>query len=179
MKVKKRRLIMEIAAPEYRTEREQDAALLETLATVFEYQELNHGTRNQFSKDPWSLILRRYLADEYPRADKTGETANIARHVWLRQTVFEEKLEASAAEVAGVLKRAGINKSRSTVLSIAKRAENKRQARNWIAVRFRQYRKDHTRESIAQALLERFEPGENAELVQRALASLHPGSCAK
>jgi len=180
MKAQKKRLLMEFPAPEYRTARERDAALLETLATVLEFQENNHGLRNQFSHEPWSLILRRYLADkEYPRADKTNETSNIARWVWIRQTVFTEKLEVSAREVARVLKKAGIEKSYKTVLTIAKRVENKRPARDWIAARFRQYRREHTRESIAQALLERFEPGENAGLVQRVLASLHPGSRAK
>jgi hypothetical protein len=170
-------LLALLCAPEVPL-REGDVVALQTFARLLELG-VDTSRWENFVTEPWHSILQRYLANKYPRADKTTQTKLIARHVWIRQTVFrKEKVEVSARIVTDVLKARGIKKETDTVVTIAKRAANKRVARQWIAQRFREHRKDYTRDSIAQAMLEQFEPGEGAnlvtELVQRSEHSLHP-----
>lgn len=139
--------------------RERDAAALDTLARLLELG-VNPHPHERFVTEPWHEILRRYGAGRYPRADKTIENEQMARHFWLRQVVHRETLVISSEKVAVAWRFHDqvVHKTARTVLSEANRKEARRSARSWIASRFRQYRTEHTRDSIAWALLKRFEP---------------------
>jgi hypothetical protein len=140
-------------------EKTREAAELEYLLNLLE----RDGTRMPGTERRWADILGRFIRDDYnvPTGRRKHEVRDrrlSSRHYWLTRQVFPNLGEDNCADsVARVYADAGSKLSASRIKRIAKTAQNRSAAVQWIEGQVNAFA-NHAPDVVVRALLATFEP---------------------
>lgn len=140
------------------TDRSHETAELEYLVKLLE----RDGTRRPDTERRWADILRRFIRDDYevPTGRRKQDVRDrlLSRHYWLLRRIYQNLNEDDCADgVANVYADAGGRLSASRIKRIAKTAQNRRAALQWIDDQVKAF-VNHAPDVVVRALLATFEP---------------------
>lgn len=139
-------------------ERKGGAAELEYLVRLVD----KNGTTRPGTDRRWADVLGRFIRNDYnvPTGRRKQDLRDrlVSQHYWLVRRIYPHLGEDDCAEaVAKVVADAGGKLSASRVKRIAKSAENRKTAVEWIEEQIKTFA-DHAPEVVVRALLATFEP---------------------
>lgn len=140
------------------TDKSHETAELEYLVKVLE----RDGTRRPDTERSWADILRRFIRDDYevPTGRRKQDVRDrlLSRHYWLLRRIYQNLSEDDCADgAAKVYADAGGRLSASRIKRIAKTAQNRRAALQWIDDQVKAF-VNHAPDVVVRALLATFEP---------------------
>jgi hypothetical protein len=149
-----RRFLDEIA----NSDRGREAAELEYLVQLL----ARDGTKRHGTERRWADVLGRYIRDNYDaptgRPKQDVRDRQLSRHYWLLRRIFQNLGEDDCAEsVALAVAAEGGELSASRIKRIAKTAQNKKAALEWMDEQVKAFA-DNAPDVVVRALLATFEP---------------------